>query len=523
MFRRPSRLLLLFVLLTLAPLAQAQTLEARLKEIDEYAAKAGRDWEVPGFAIAIVKDDRVVFAKGYGVRELGKPAAVDDKTLFAIASNTKAFTAAAVAILVDEGKVKWDDPVTKYLPEFQLYDPYVTRELTLRDLLSHRSGLATFGGDLLWYESGYDRKEILRRIRHLKPTSSFRSRFGYQNIMFLAAGEVVAVVTGKSWDEFVRERFFLPLGMTTTQTSVRSFKPSDNVATPHNEAGGRLHVIRYGVVDQAGGAAAINSNVSEMAQWLRLQLGRGAYDGKQFFSRAAAREMWMPHTIIPISEQAEKLNPTRHFNTYGLGWFLSDYHGRKVASHGGGLDGMISQVALMPEENLGVVVLSNSETALPSLMVNKIFDVFVGVAPRDWSAEALARAKAAKEAEQGEEQKLEAGRAKDTRPSLALEKYAGTYTGSMYGDAKVALENGRLVLRLAPSPNFVGDLEHWQYDTFRVKWRETIVYPFPKGFVTFTLDARGRVDEMKLDVPNPDFDFKELEFKRAQEAAGAVR
>ncbi|HWT03088.1 MAG TPA: serine hydrolase [Pyrinomonadaceae bacterium] len=522
MFRRPSRLVLLFVLLTLAPVARAQTLEAKLKEIDDYAAKAGRDWNVPGFAIAIVKDDRVVFAKGYGVRESGKPAPVDDKTLFAIASNTKAFTAAALAILVDEGKVKWDDPVTKYLPEFQLYDPYVTREMTLRDLLSHRSGLATFGGDLLWYESNYDRREILRRIRFLKPTYSFRSRYGYQNIMFLAAGEVVTAVTGKSWDDFVRERFFAPLGMTTTQTSVRSFKPADNVATPHNEVDGRLRVIRYGMVDGAGGAAAINSNVSEMAQWIRLQLGRGVYEGKKVFSPAAAREMWTPHTVIPISEQGEKFNPTRHFYTYGLGWFLSDYHGRKVASHGGGLDGMISQVAMMPEEKLGVVILSNSETPLPSFMANKVFDVFLGVPQRDWSAEMLARTKAGREAEKGEEQKLEAERAKDTRPSLALEKYAGTYTGAMYGDAKVAMESGRLVLRLAPSPNFVGDLEHWQYDTFRVKWRDSIVYPFPKGFVTFTLDARGQVDEMKIDVPNPDFDFKELEFRRAQEATKAA-
>ncbi|HEY0377587.1 MAG TPA: serine hydrolase [Pyrinomonadaceae bacterium] len=520
--RRPSRLVLLFVLLTLASVARAQSLEAQLKEIDDYATKAGRDWNVPGFAIAIVKDDRVVFAKGYGVRELGKPAPVDEKTLFAIASNTKAFTAASIAILVDEGKVKWDDPVTKYLPEFQLSDPYVTREMTLRDLLSHRSGLATFGGDLLWYESNYDRREILRRIRFLKPTSSFRSRFGYQNIMFLAAGEVVAAVTGKSWDDFVREHFFVPLGMTTTQTSVRQFKPTDNVATPHNEVDGRLRVIRYSMVDGVGGAAAINSNVAEMAQWLRLQLGRGLYEGKQFFSPAVAREMWTPHTIIPISEQGEKLNPTRHFYTYGLGWFLSDYHGRKVASHGGGLDGMISQVAMMPEEKLGVVILSNSETPLPSFMANKVFDVFLGVPQRDWSAELLTRTKAAKEAERGEEQKLEAERAKDTKPSLALEKYAGTYTGAMYGDAKVVLENGRLVLRLTPSPNFVGDLEHWQYDTFRVKWRDSIVYPFPKGFVTFTLDAHGQVDAMKIDVPNPDFDFKELEFKRAQEAMKAA-
>ena len=518
MLRHPVRHTFAFALLLLvASLAQpAQAQDARLREIDEYAQKAVRDWNVPGAAIAIVKDDKVIFAKGYGVRERGKPEPVDERTLFAIASNTKAFTAAALALLVDEGKIKWDDPVTKYLPEFQLYDPYVTREMTVRDLLSHRSGLATFGGDLLWYESSYDRKEILRRIRYLKPTSSFRSRYGYQNIMFLAAGEIVSVVTGKSWDEFVRERFFVPLGMKTTNTSIKAFNAGDNVATPHNEVDGRLRVIRYGSVDAAGGAAAINSNVAEMAEWLRLQLGRGKYQGKQIFSVRAAREMWTPHTIIPISEQGEKFNPTRHFNTYGLGWFLSDYHGRKVASHGGGLDGMISQVAAMPEENLGVVVLTNSETPLASLMVNKVFDLFLNVPKRDWSAEFLAITKAGKEMAAAEEKKIESEHVPNTKPSLSLEKYVGSYTGEMFGEAKIEMENGQLVIRLMPSPNFVGDLEHWQYDTFRVKWRPSIVYPFPKGFVTFILNARAQVDEMKLDVPNPDFDFKELEFKRRQ-------
>src|ERR1043165_332207 len=349
MLRRPSRLSLPLALLLLAlltPLAIAQTTDARLKEIDEYAQKALRDWNIPGMAIAIVKDDKVIFAKGYGVRELGKPESVDEHTLFAIASNTKAFTASAVGILVDEGKIKWDDPVTKYLPDFQLYDPYVTREMTVRDLLSHRSGLATFGGDLLWYETNYDRKEIIRRIRYLKPIYSFRSRYGYQNIMFLTAGEIVAAVSGKSWDEFVRERFFNPLGMRMTTTSVRAFKPGDNVATPHNEMDGKVRVIRYSVVDNVGGAAAINSNVAEMAEWLRLQLGRGTYNGKQIFSSKVSHELWSPNTIIPISEAGEKFNPTRHFNLYGMGFFLSDYHGRKVVSHSGGLDGMISQVGM---------------------------------------------------------------------------------------------------------------------------------------------------------------------------------
>jgi CubicO group peptidase (beta-lactamase class C family) len=516
--------LILLLFFALPPLARAQAWESRLKEIDEYASKAGRDWRVPGFAVAIVKDDRVVFAKGYGVRESGRAEPVDADTLFAIASNTKAFTAAALALLVDEGKLNWDDPVTKHLPGFQLSDPFVTRELTVRDLLSHRSGLATFGGDLLWYESAHSRAEILRRVRHLRPASSFRSRFGYQNILFLAAGEIIPAVTGKSWDEFVRERFFAPLRMARSNTSVKSFRPGDNVATPHNEFEGRVRVIRYGDVDGIGGAGAINSSAAEMAQWVRLQLGRGTYEGRKIFSPAASREMWTPQTIAGgISESLEKFNPTQHFSLYGLGWQLSDYQGRKVVAHGGGLDGMTSRVALLPEENLGVVVLTNSETALSPALSYRIFDAFLGVPARDWSADYMARFKAGRAEAAAAARKLEDARVRDTRPSLRLGAYAGTYTGAMYGDARVTEEGGRLVLRLMHSPNFVGDLEHWHFDTFRVRWRETVVYPFPRGWVTFTLDPQAGVSEMKIDVPNPDFDFKELEFKRAPAAPTPVR
>lgn len=517
-FRFPLLFLLLFIL-TPSLLAQTPPLAERLKEIDAYAAKAGADWKAPGFAVAIVKDDKVVFAKGYGVRELGKAASVDADTLFAIASNSKAFTAAALAILVDEKKIGWNDPATKHLAGFQLYDPYVTRELTVRDLLSHRSGLATFGGDLLWFETTYNRDEILRRVRFLKPTSSFRSAYGYQNIMFLAAGEIVPAVTGKSWDDFVKERFFSPLGMRRTTTKHAELLQTDNIATPHNELDGKLRVIRYDNVDNSGGAAAINSSVAEMAQWIRLQLGRGAYEGRKIFSADRSREMWTPHTIVGgTSEAAEKFNPTRHFNLYGLGWSLSDYHGRKVVSHGGGLDGMISQVAMLPEENLGLVVLTNSETPLSNILVNKVFDTFLGVPARDWSADYLARAKQGKEAAAAAAKKVEDSRVPDTKPSLPLAAYAGAYTGAMFGDARVEVVDGKLVLRLVPSPNFVGDLEHWHFDTFRIKWRDSIVYPFPRGFVTFTINPRGRPEEMKLDVPNPDFDFKELEFRRVNEA-----
>jgi CubicO group peptidase (beta-lactamase class C family) len=510
------RLSLLLTLLIISSVTGlGQDLAARLKEIDDYALKTGLDWKVPGFAVAIVKDDKVVFAKGYGLRELNKPATVDADTLFAIASNSKAFTAAALAILVDEGKLKWDDPVTKYLPWFQLYDPWVTREMTVRDLLCHRSGLATFSGDLLWYESTYSREEIIRRARFLKPETSFRSRFGYQNILFVTAGEIIPVITGKTWDEFVRERFFVPLGMARTITAHRQLLAATNVATPHNELLGTIRVIRYGEVDNAGSAGAIKSSVADMAQWIRLQLGRGTFGGKKIFGAARSREMWSPHTITgSISEQAEKFNPTTHFNLYGLGWSLNDYQGRKVVSHGGGLDGMVSRVALMPEENLGLVVLTNSESVVPNIISNKIFDVFLGVAKRDWNADFLARFKQNQVTEEAASKKIEDSRIPNTQPSLPLASYAGTYSGVMFGDAKVSEENGKLVVRFVPSPKFVGDLEHWHIDTFRVKWRDSIVYPFPRGFVSFLIDNKGKVSEMKIDVANQDFDFKELELKR---------
>jgi CubicO group peptidase (beta-lactamase class C family) len=368
---------------------------------------------------------------------------------------------------------------------------------------------------LLWYQTTYKPEEILYRIRFLKPAFSFRARYGYQNIMFLAAGMVVEKVSGMSWSAFVKEKFFKPLGMTSSNTSIKEFKPNGNIATPHNAKTGSNKPIPYDDVDNVAPAASINSCVADLAQWMRLQLGRGTFEGKQFFSRQRSWEMWQPNTVIPISEAASQFNPTRHFSLYGFGWALSDYQGRKIVSHGGGLDGMISQTALMPEENLGVVVLTNSESPLNTIMQNKVFDVFLNVTPkRDWSAELLERDKRNKEAEAKAQKEIEASRVKDTKPSLALEKYTGIYISTLYGDAKIEMENGKLVLRLVPAPTFVADLEHWHYDTFRLTWRDSVVYPFPKGFVTFTLNAQGQTEQMKIDCPNADFNFDELEFKR---------
>lgn len=260
-------------------------------------------------------------------------------------------------------------------------NPYVTSEITIRDLVSHRSGLDTFSGDLLWYETTYTADEILRRVRFLEPKSSFRSRFGYQNLMGVAAGKVIERVSGKTWSQFVTERILTPLQMTRTTTSVKELK--DNYALPHNESGGKLRVLHAGNVDAAAAAAGLNSSVAEMAKWLRLQFGRGKYEGRQIFSQQQAGEMWSAQTILGTNPFPAKDAPTRLFSAYGLGWFLNDYRGRKIVSHGGGLDGMISQTAMMPEENLGLVVLTNSETGVNTILQNKIFDVFTDAPKRD--------------------------------------------------------------------------------------------------------------------------------------------
>lgn len=501
------------MLLTVASGGLARAQETPLQGFDDYVNKALKDWEVPGVAIAIVKNDSLLYAKGYGIRRLGDSAPVNEKTLFAIGSASKAFTAAALAMLVDEGKLKWDDPVTKHLPGFQLFDPYATRELTVRDMLSHRSGLER--GDLLWYGSSYDRDEIIRRVRYLKPGWSFRSRFGYQNIMFLTAGQIIPKVTGKSWDDFVRERIFTPLAMTSTSTSITALKNSDNVAAPHDKFDGKVQPISWRNIDNVGPAGSINSNVVDMAQWVRLQLGAGKFKNEQLLSSGAVKEMHMPQTVIRLEGIAEKIHTETHFMNYGLGWFLQDYRGRKVVQHGGNIDGMSALVAMIPQENLGLVILTNLDgTALPTALMYKIFDAFLQAPQRDWSADILKVARAQEGLNKAAEKKREESRVKGTKPSLALAKYAGTYTNEMYGEAKITDENGKLVFRYGV---FTGDLDHWHFDTFESTMRE---HHLGKGFVTFTLNAEGKVDEAKLTMPGAgDIEFKRAPEKREEVAA----
>lgn len=463
-----------------------------IRGLDAYVERALRDWRVPGAAIAVVRNDSIVFIKGYGVRELGKPAPVDGHTVFGIASTSKAFTAAALAMLVDSAKLSWDDKVTKFLPGFQIAGPYVTRELTVRDLLTHRTGLPR--GDRLWYASGFTREEVLRRVRYLEPRWSFRARYSYQNIMFITAGQVVGAASGSTWDDFVRSRIFTPLGMSNSSTSITALAAQPDVAMPHQIINDTVRVIPWRNMDNLGGAGAINSSAYDLAQWLRLQLGHGVYNGHRLLSDSVMDEMHTPQIVIRMSKDAHAMFPDTHFMAYGLAWSLRDYHGRKLDGHGGVIDGMRTEIGLIPELHLGVVVLANlDETDFPTAMLYRVLDAYMGAPPRDWSTLMLAAAKKAQSKNDSTRKAFEAARVPNTHPSLPLARYAATYSDSLYGPIVVSDSGGRLVVSFGPS--FTGDAEHWHFDTFKVTWRDRAL---GETWITFALDDRGEVASLHL-------------------------
>jgi len=494
------------------PVAASQS-AVDVRALDAYFASAQREWDIPGMAVAIVKDGEVVLATGYGVRDMDDGGEVDENTMFAIASNSKAFTSAALAMLVDEGKMSWSDPVTKFLPEFQVYDPFVSAEMRVYDLLSHRSGLGSFSGDLLWYASDYSADEVLRRARYVPQAGPFRASYGYSNLMFIAAGQLIPAVTGQSWSDFVRERILEPLGMDRTVTSTGDLGRFDNVATPHAEPEGDLRTYPWRGWDAMAAGGGIISSVTDMSRWVELQLNRGELEGKRLFSEQASRTMWTPLTSMSVSAGSERLYPSTHFRAYGMGWSLMDYLGRRIVSHGGAYEGMYSRVALVPEEGLGLVILTNSTTGISSPLMYRVLDAFLSGEERDWAGENLEREKSGKRAFVERQEMIWEGRVAGTEPSLSLQSYAGTYGGPMYGDATVTLENGGLVVQFLPSPELIGDLKHLHYDTFVVEWRNDFPW-FGIGTVQFVLDAAAEVVEMKVEVPNDDFWFYELEFKR---------
>jgi CubicO group peptidase (beta-lactamase class C family) len=488
--------------------SKAQAHRDPLAGLDGYIEAAMKRWEIPGLAIGIVKDDHLVYAKGFGIRELGKPEKVTEKTLFAMASQSKAFTATALGLLIQEGKLRWDDPATKYLPWFQMYDPYVTRELTVRDMLCHRCGLGTWQGDLMWYGSDLTRRDVLERVRFLEPEFSFRSRFGYCNLTFVAAGEIIPAVTGLTWEEFLKRRFFEPMGMSRTNTSLREAEQSDDVARPHTLVKGKIVPVAYRATQNTAPAGAINSCVKDWAQWIRLQLNQGTLDDRKIVPAEVIRETRTPQTLLPSRTEGDKFT----FSAYGLGWGLRAHQGRLLISHSGGLDGMLSQTIIVPEEKLGVVVLTNyDEQEFYSTLPLHVINGYLNVTPEDLD-DRLFKARNERESRaRAEEEKDKDTPRTGNRPSLDLSGYAGDYHHPVLGQATVSAKDGKLFIAIERNPGLRGELSHWRFDTFRAEWAEPY---FRTSMIPFRLNERGQADEFRMKV-RPDFvDPMEYRFSR---------
>lgn len=486
----------LLAILAAASSGMAQRPDRPLRGLEEYVTRAMREWGIAGLAVAVVENDSVVFARGFGIREVGRAERVDTNTIFAIGSNTKLFTAVASGMLVDEGRLAWDEPVTRYLPGFQLFDPWVTREVTLRDLLSHRTGLGDQAGNMIAFGSANDRGEVLRRTRFIRPSSSFRSRFAYQNLMLLAAGAVAASAAGMSWDEVVAARILRPLGMQSTGTSVNALPRNGNVATPHTSTGASIRPMPWRNIDNIGPAGSINSSVADMARWLRFLLRDGRVNGRPLIRARTLREIETPQTIIPCGD--DTLRKSTHFCAYGLGVLMSDYQGVKVLSHTGGIDGMLSAIMFVPERNLGIVVLTNTDghNLLFTALARQILDMELGVSPRDWSATLLSEQRKIESAIASIEATAERRRPKNASATLPLDRLVGRYTNETYGDMRIGIDGDQLTLRFGAALS--GRLDHWARDTYRLTWFDSGSAFEAPTFVSFVADPFGVVTSLRV-------------------------
>lgn len=484
----------------LAPTAGAQrpaTPETIRDSLEALIQRGIGDWRIPGLSVAVVRNDSVLMLSGYGVRERGAPGRVDENTLFGIMSTTKAMTAMGIALLVEDGVLRWDDPVAKWVPEFEMQDPYVTRELTILDLLTHRAGLGN--ADLLWLRWDLDDEEIFRRVRYLEPAYSFRDGYIYQNIMFGLAGHVIERASGMKWAAFMEERLWKPLGMTRTFASWRTVaeRNDPNVSAPHEIIGDTVTVISEDPVDAIPAAGAVWSTATDMARWVRFLLDSTRMNGERLLSDRNFKTLFRPHTFIPPERFYPSAIRTRpHWTAYGTGWFLQDYRGEFVAFHTGSLDGRIAIVGLLPEERFGVVMLANMDHAeFRHALMLEAFDLQLGDPSHDWNADLLALYDSLDARGDSIRAAREKERVNGTRPRLALEAYAGIYRHPVWGELVVRVADERLVANLGENPGLAGPLVHWHYETFRWHWGDGRSEP---GWITFAPRSDGSVGALTL-------------------------
>lgn len=497
----------LLIILLVAAASFTQPLSAQRKKttvdpvarFDTYVQQAVRDWQVPGLTITVVKEGRVLFKKGYGVQVLGRPDLVDTKTLFAMASTTKAMTAACLGMLVDEGKLHWDDPVTNYLPDFQLYDPAVTREVRVRDLLIHNTGVGN--ADFLWVAMQIPSDEILHRLRMIKPVYSFRSSFIYQNIMYLAAGKVIAKVSGMPWETFIRKRIFEPLNMNRTQALFGEVT-DPNRARPHVEYKDTIWLVNSrqeeALVDAVGPAGSVWTCPDDVTAWMQCMLDSGRYAGKTLLKPATWAELFRPQTFVTDSQFYPTQQLTKPvWKTYGLGWFQHDYRGHRINFHTGSLTGMVAIHGQLPDQKLAVYVQGNLDHAeLRHALMYRAFDEF-GLGPdptgtfRDWSAELRQLYGTIKQKGKQAERKADSTRVMHTKPSLPLTAYVGHYSDPLYGKAEVTIQDGKL--RISLNKVMTGLLDHWHFDTFRLTYDQFWNGNDP---IIFMLNTQGKVAQL---------------------------
>lgn len=462
-----------------------------------YVTKAMQTWKIPGLSIAIVRHDSVIYAKGFGVLGAHSTTAVNERTLFEIGSSSKAFTSTLVAMLVGEGKMHYDDRLTTYLPDFRMYDPVANEDVTLRDALTHRSGIAR--GELVWLGSGVSRDEVLHRLRFLKPESPFRSRYSYQNMMFLAAGQAAARAAGSSWDDLVRERIFVPLGMTSTVTTYRGLT-NPNVAVPNGLDHDTVFAKPPFDADNIAPAGAVISSAADMAQWLRFQLNDGVVNGKRLVASAAFRETHTPQILMsPGGERGAGFDSAsvRRFSSYGMGWMVEDYRDHLSWQHGGNTLGMTAAVGMLPEKKVGVVVLSNMQGAqLPMLLEQYVFDRELGAPMKDWSAEAYQRSLQQRRRADSVQTVQLAGHTADAEPAIPLGAFVGTYADSLYGEFTITMNDGRLELARGA---LHAPLVYWNANNFR--WMLPLTEVTGPQFIKFEISPDNTVTGMYFGLP----------------------
>jgi len=505
-----------------APMASAQeAVPTELQQLDATVERVRQQFDVPGVAVAVVKDGKVLLERGWGLRELGKPEPVQADTLFAIASNTKAFTATSLNLLAEEGKLKMDDRVVDHLPSFRMSDPYVTGEMRIRDLLSHRSGLSLGAGDLLfWPTTRYSNAEVVARLAQVPLKNGFRDRYAYDNILYAVAQQVIEKVSGQSFADFLQQRIFDKVGMSETRYNADHLLPGDKAAVGHAKYDFKdLRPVPPLTWSNNAGAGGIYSSVHDLAKWMNVQLAEGKLaDGTPLFTEKTQQQMWQMQIpqVVPKPSVPELAPARPNFAGYGEGWSLSDYRGQKLVWHTGGWPGQVSRLTLVPEQNLGVVVLTNQESgAAFNAITMSVLDAMLGAQGNDWvAAYAAGVAKAQGNADEGWDKHVAARDAK-SKPSLPLARYAGTYRDAWYGDVFVEQQGGKLRLRFGATADLVGTMEHWQHDTFIVRWDNRSLNA--DAFVNFSLDPDGKVREVRMQAVSSltdfSFDFQDLLLK----------